>query len=76
MDCSENKTLIVGGGGVGKSHLLAVCLKREPPLFRVSTPCAEIPPYIMENIQVYEGGFFEILSSDKYIRMVMKSVKD
>ena len=73
----ENISLVVGGGGVGKTHLVALSLKLEPPSLRISTPCAEIPPFVLLNIQVYQGVVsYEVLTEQMYSRMMMKSGKE
>ena len=46
VDRLESKSLVVGGGGVGKSHLVALSVKRQPPSLRTSTPCAVVPPFL------------------------------
>ena len=52
VDRLENKSLIVGGGGVGKSHLVGVALKRKPPPLRISTPCAVVPPFLLKRVLI------------------------
>ena len=77
VDHLENISLVVGGGGVGKTHLVALSLKLEPPSLRISTPCAEIPPFVLLNIQVHQGVVsYEILTEEMYSRMLMKSGKE
>ena len=70
----ENISLVVGGGGVGKTHLVALSLKLKPPSLRISTPCAEIPPFVLLNIQVHQGVLsYEVLTEEMYSTMMMKS---
>ena len=77
VDHLENISLLVGGEGVGKTHLVALSLKLEPPSLRISTPSAEIPPFVLMNIQVHQGvSSFEVLTEDMYSRMMMKSGKE
>ena len=77
VDHLENISLVVGGGGVGKTHLVALCLKLEPLSLRISTPCAEIPPFVLLNIQVHQGVVsYEVLTEEMYSRMMMKSGKE
>ena len=77
VDHFENISLVVGGGGVGKTHLVALSLKLDPPSLRISTPCADIPPFVLINIQVHQGVLsFEILTEEMYSRMMMKSGKE
>ena len=77
VDHLENVSLVVGGGGVGKTHLVALCLKLEPPSLRISTPCADIPPFVLMNIQVHQGVVsLEVLTEEMYSRMLMKSGKE
>ena len=77
VDHLENISLVVGGGGVGKTHLVALSLKLDPPSLRISTPCADIPPFVLTNIQVHQGVLsFEILTEEMYSRMMMKSGKE
>ena len=77
VDHLENISLIVGGGGVGKTHLVALSLKLKPPSLRISTPCADIPPFVLMNIQVHQGVVsFEVLTEEKYSMMMMKSGKE
>ena len=76
VDHLENISLVVGGGGVGKTHLVAISLKLEPPSLRISTPCADIPPFVLMNIQVHQGDLScEVLTAEMYSRMMMKSGK-
>ena len=77
VDHLENISLIVGGGGVGKTHLVALSLKLEPPSLRISTPCADIPPFVLMNIQVHQGVVsYEVLTEKMYSTMMMKSGKE
>ena len=77
VDHLENISLVVGGGGVGKTHLVALSLKLEPPSLRISTPCAEIPPFVLLNILVHQGVVsYEVLNEEMYSRMMMKSGKE
>ena len=74
VDLLENITLVAGGGGVGKTHLVALSLKLEPPSLRISTPCAEISPFVLLNIQVHQGVLsYEVLTEEMYSTMMMKS---
>ena len=74
VDHLENISLVVGGGGVGKTHLMALSLKLKPPSLRISTPCAEIPPFVLLNIQVHQGVLsYEVLTEEMYSTMMMKS---
>ena len=74
VDHLENISLVVGGGGVGKTHLVALSLKLKPPSLRISTPCAEIPPSVLLNIQVYQGVLsYEVLTEEMYSTMMMRS---
>ena len=74
VDHLENISLVVGGGGVGKTHLVALSLKLKPPSLRISTPCAEIPPFVLLNIQVHQGVLsYEVLTEKMYSTMMMKS---
>ena len=76
VDHLENISLVVGGGGVGKTHLVALSLNLDPPSLRISTSCAEIPPFVLINIQVHKGELsFEVLTEEMYSRMMMKSGK-
>ena len=73
----ENISLVVGGGGVGKTHLVALSLKLKPPSLRISTACADIPPFVLTNIQVHQGmSSCEVLTEEMYSRMMMKSGKE
>ena len=77
VDHLENISLVVGGGGVGKTHLVALLLKLEPPSLRISTPCAEIPPFVLLNILVHQGVVsYEVLTEEMYSKMMMKSGKE
>ena len=77
VDHLENMSLVVGGGGVGKTHLVALSLKLKPPSLRISTPCAKIPLFVLLNIQVHRGVVsYEVLTEEMYSRMLMKSGKE
>ena len=75
-------SLVSGGGGVGKSHFIAVALELETPSLRVSTPCAKMPSlYTAKNHQVTkkssmdgkESTAFEVLTDKKYTQMMVES---
>ena len=77
VDHMENISLVVGGGGVGKTHLVALSLKLKPPSLRISTPCADIPPFVLLNILVHQGVVsYEVLTEEMYSTMMMKSGKE
>ena len=77
VDHMENISLVVGGGGVGKTHLVALSLKLKPPSLRISTPGADIPPFVLLNILVHQGVVsYEVLTEEMYSTMMMKSGKE
>ena len=77
VDRLESKSLIVGGGGVGKSHLVAVSLKRKPPPLRISTPCAVVPPFLLKHVLICQGTVSsKVLTDEMYTKMMMKSGKE
>ena len=77
----ESLSLVSGGGGVGKSHFIAAALELEAPSLRISTPCAKMPLHTTKNIQVTrnsvdgakESTTFEVLTDEKYTRMMVES---
>ena len=80
--CKESLSLVSGGGGVGKTHFIAMVLELETPLLRVSTPCAKMASlYTTKNIQVTkksiteakESAAFEVLTDKKYTEMMIES---
>ena len=81
---NECLSLVSGGGGVGKSHLIAMFLELEPPSLRVSTPCAKMPLYTTKITQVTKRGTqvlqkstsFYVLTDEKYTEMMIKSGKE
>ena len=81
---NECLSVVSGGGGVGKSHLIAMFLELEPPSLRVSTPCAKMPLYTAKIVQVTKGGTqvlqkstsFYVLTDEKYTEMMIKSGKE
>ena len=81
---NECLSLVSGGGGVGKSHLIAMFLELKPPSLRVSTPCAKMPLYTTRIIQVTKRGTqvlqkstsFDVLTNERYTEMMIKSGKE
>ena len=77
----ESLSIVSGGGGVGKSHFIAVALELEAPSLRVSTPCAKMPLHTTKNIQVTrnstdgakESTTIEVLTDEKYTKMMIES---
>ena len=81
---NECLSLVSGGGGVGKSHLIAMFLELKPPSLRVSTPCAKMPLYTAKIFQVTKTGTqvlqkstsFDVLTNERYTEMLIKSGKE
>ena len=74
----ESLSIVSGGGGVGKTHFIAMALELEPPSIRVSTPCAKMPLYTTKNYQVAKKNIknlptFEVLTDTMYTQMMIKS---
>ena len=73
----ENISLVVGGAGVGKSHLLALSLEKKPPSLCISAPCTDIPSLDQTNAQVLRRvSSYEVPTEEMYSRMMMKSGKE
>ena len=74
----ESKTtLIVGGEGVGKTHLVALILNLKPLSLRMSTPCAKVSPWAQKNIRLQMGmSSIKLLTEEMYTKMMIKSGKD
>ena len=67
----ESLSIVSGGGGVGKTHFIAMALELELPLIRVSTPCAKIPLYTTKNYRVAKKSIedlptFKVLTDEMY----------
>ena len=80
---NECLSVVSGGGGVGKSHLIAMFLELKPPSLRVSTPCAKMPLYTVKIIQVTKMGTqvlqsisFHKLTDQQVTEMMIKSGKE
>ena len=72
VDRLESKSVLVGGGGVGMSQLVALSLKRMPPSLRTSTPCDVVPPFSLEH----QGPVIFKVLTEEMSTMMMKSGKE
>ena len=72
VEMLETLSMILGWAGAGKTHLVALALKKPHPGVRVSTPCAGAP------IRVTTKGtdYFKEIAELEYLYSMLKSGKE
>ena len=69
--------MILGWAGAGKTHTVALILKKPPPGVRVSTPCAGAPIRATKQVQITEGTeYFKEIAELEYLYSMLKSGKE
>ena len=69
--------MILGWAGAGKTHLVALALKKPPPGVRVSTPCAGAPIRATKQVHITEGtDYFKEIAELEYLYSMLKSGKE
>ena len=73
----ETLSIILGWAGAGKTHLVALALKKPPPGVRVSTPCAGAPIRATKQVHITEGtDYFKEIAELEYLYSMLKSGKE
>ena len=73
----ETLSMILGWAGAGKTHIVALALKKPPPGVRVSTPCAGAPIRATKQVHITEGtGYFKEIAELEYLYSMLKSGKE
>ena len=69
--------MILGWAGAGKTHIVALALKKPPPAVRVSTPCAGAPIRATKQVHVTEGtDYFKEIAELEYLYRMLKYGKE
>ena len=73
----ETLSMILGWAGAGKTHIVALALKKPPPGVRVSTPCAGAPIRATKQVHITEGtDYFKEIAELEYLYSMLKSGKE
>ena len=73
----QTLSVILGWAGAGKTHLVALALKKPPPRVRVSTPFAGAPIRATKQVHITEGtDYFKELAGFEYLESMLKSGKE
>ena len=73
----ETLSMILGWAGAGKTHIVALALKKPPPGVRVSTPCAGAPIRATKEVHITEGtDYFKEIAELEYLYSMLKSGKE
>ena len=73
----QTLSVILGWAGAGKTHLVALALKKPPPGVRVSTPCAGAPIRATKHVHITKGTeYFKEIAELEYIESMLKSGKE
>ena len=73
----ETLSMILGWAGAGKTHIVALALKKPPPGVRVSTPCAGAPIRATKQVHITEGtDYFKEIAELEYLYRMLKSGKE
>ena len=73
----ETLSMILGWAGAGKTHLVALALKKPPPGVRVSTPCAGAPIRATKQVHITKGtDYFKEIAELEYLYSMLKSGKE
>ena len=77
VELMETLSMILGWAGAGKTHLVALALKKPPPGVRVSTPCAGAPIRATKQVHISKGtDFFKEIAELEYLYSMLKSGKE
>ena len=72
----QTLSVILGWAGAGKTHLVALVLKKPPPGVRVSTPCAGAPIRATKHVHITKGTeYFKEIAALEYLESMLKSGK-
>ena len=77
VELMDTLSMILGWAGAGKTHIVALALKKPPPGMRVSTPCAGAPIRATKQVQITEGtDYFKEIAELEYLYSMLKSGKE
>ena len=77
VELMETLSMILGWAGAGKTHIVALALKKPPPGVRVSTPCAGAPIRATKQVQITEStDYFKEIDELEYLYSMLKSGKE
>ena len=77
VEMLETLSMILGWAGAGKTHLVALALKKPPPGVRVSTPCAGAPIRATKQVHITKGtDYFKEIDELEYLYSMLKSGKE
>ena len=69
--------MILGWAGAGKTHIIALALKKPPPGVRVSTSCAGAQIRATKQVHITEGtDYFKEIAELEYLYRMLKSGKE
>ena len=70
-------SVLVGIGGAGKTHTLAMILKEPLPDKRVSTPCTKPPVRTVSQVTISEdGGVLKRVEGEQYLSIIADTVRE
>ena len=73
----QTLSVILGWAGAGKTHLVALVLKKPPPGVRVSTPCTGAPIRATKHVHITKGTeYFKEISASEFVERMLKSGKE
>ena len=73
----ETSSVILGWAGAGKTHTVALALKKPPPGVRMSTPCAGAPIQATKQVHITEGtDYFKEITELEDLYSMLKSGKE
>ena len=73
----ETLSVILGWAGAGKTHTVALALRKPPPGRRVSTPCAGAPIRATKQVHITQGtDYFKEITELDYLYSMLKSGKE
>ena len=77
MDYQGIDSVLVGVGGAGKTHTLAMILDEPLPDKRVSTPCTKPPVRTVTQVTIgEEGGVLERVESEQYCSIIANTARE
>ena len=77
VDYQGIDSVVVGIGGAGKTHTLAMILKEPIPDKRVSTPCTKPPVRTVTQVTIGEdGGVLERVEGEDYLSIVANTTRE
>ena len=73
----QTLSVILGWAAAGKTHTVALALKKPPPGVRVSTACAGAPIRAIKHVHITKGTeYFKEIAALEYLESMLKSGKE